>query len=255
MVGTPKTSACCASMHVRFEASIRWVRRNVEFSTLFIIALAVAGFWAFAELADEVIGGSTRKLDEDLLLLLRTKGDLDDPIGPAWAEELMRDLTAMGGVAFLTLTMVAVAGFFLLQRNYASTVYLLASVGGGLVLSGAAKEFFDRPRPDLVSHGSLVHTASFPSGHSMMAAVAYLSLGVLVARALPQRRLKVYVLTLAVVATILVGLSRVYLGVHWPTDVLAGWLVGVAWASACMAGARYLARRGTVEPEASDDTT
>ncbi|WP_299365065.1 phosphatase PAP2 family protein [uncultured Paracoccus sp.] len=207
----------------------------------------------FAELADEVIEGSTRNLDRDLLLLLRTEGDLDDPIGPAWIEEVVRDLTAMGGIAVLTLTLLAVAGFFLLQRKFASTLYLLASVGGGLLISGVAKEFFDRPRPDLVPHGSLVHTASFPSGHTMMAAVTYLSLGVLVARALPQRRLKVYVLALAAVATILVGVSRVYLGVHWPTDVLAGWLAGVGWASVCMAGARYLARRGDVEPEVCEE--
>lgn len=231
----------------------RWVRRNVEFGTLLVIALAVAGVWAFAELADEVVEGSTRNLDRDLLLLLRTDGNLDDPIGPDWIEEVFRDLTAVGGVAVLTLTTFAVAGFFLLQRKFASTVYLLISVGGGLLISGVAKEVFDRPRPDLVPYGSFVHTASFPSGHSMMAAVAYLSLGVLVARTLPQRGLKVYVLALAALATILVGVSRVYLGVHWPTDVLAGWLAGVAWASLCMAGARYLARRGDVEPEATEE--
>ncbi|MCO6389254.1 phosphatase PAP2 family protein, partial [Aliihoeflea sp. 40Bstr573] len=127
----------------------------------------------------------------------------------------------------------------------------LASVGGGLLISSVAKEFFDRPRPDLVPHGSFVHTASFPSGHSMMAAVVYLTLGVLVARTLPQRRLKIFVLSLAAMTTILVGISRVYLGVHWPTDVLAGWLAGAGWATVCMLVARVLARRGEVEPEVS----
>lgn len=228
------------------------MRHNVEFGTLLVFALGVVGFWALAELADEVIEGSTRNLDRDLLLLLRTKGDLDDPIGPAWIEEVVRDLTAIGGVAVLTLTTLAVVGFFLLQRKFASTLYLLTSVGGGLLISMAAKGFFDRPRPDLVPYDSFVHTASFPSGHSMMAAVAYLTLGVLVARTLPPARLKVYVLTLAVVATLLVGISRVYIGVHWPTDVLAGWLGGVVWAFICMLGARFLARRGSVEPEARE---
>jgi undecaprenyl-diphosphatase len=237
-------------MNNLLDTASRWVRRNVEFGTLLVIALAVAGVWAFAELADEVVEGGTRNLDRDLLLLLRVEGDQGDPLGPDWVEEVFRDLTAVGGVAVLTLTTLAVAGFFLLQRKFASTLYLLVAVGGGLLISGVAKELFARPRPDLVSHGSFVHTASFPSGHSMMAAVAYLSLGVLVARTLPQRRLKVYVIALAALATILVGVSRVYLGVHWPTDVLAGWLAGVAWASACMAGARYLGRRGSVEPEA-----
>jgi undecaprenyl-diphosphatase len=236
----------------RFRKAAAWVRDNVELGALLVLGLAVAGVWAFAELADEVVEGATRNLDRDLLLLLRTPGDPADPIGPDWVEEIMRDLTAMGGIAVLTLTTLAVAGFFLLQRKFGSTLYLLVAVGGGLLLSTLAKTLFDRPRPDLVPYGSIVHTASFPSGHSMMAAVAYLTLGVLVARTLPQRRLKVFVLALAALVTILVGVSRVYLGVHWPTDVLAGWLAGVAWACLCMIGARWLARRGGVEPEARE---
>ncbi len=238
--------------NTKISKASRWVRQNVELGTLLVFALGVVGFWALAELADEVVEGSTRNLDRDLLLLLRTAGDHDNPIGPPWVEEVLRDLTAIGGVAVLTLTTVAVVGFFLLQRKFASTLYLLSSVAGGLLISSGAKGYFDRPRPDLVPYDAFVHTASFPSGHSMMAAVAYLTLGVLVARTLPQARLKVYVLTLAVIATLLVGISRVYLGVHWPTDVLAGWLAGVVWASVCMLGARYLARRGGVEPEAGE---
>lgn len=231
-----------------------WVRHNIELSSLFVFAIVVAGVWALAELADEVIEGSTRNLDRDILLLLRA-GSVDNPVGPDWVEEVMRDLTALGGIAVLTLTTVAVIGYFALQRKYGSMLYVIVTVGGGLVVSSAAKEAFDRPRPDLVPYGSLVHTASFPSGHSMMAAVAYLTLGVLVARTLSRTRLKVYVLMLAVIATLLVGISRVYLGVHWPTDVVAGWQAGVVWASVCMLGARYLARRGQVEPEAGEEAT
>lgn len=227
-----------------------WVRNNVEFGTLLVFALGIVGVWTLAELAGSVTEGSTRNLDRYLLLLLRTPGDHADPVGPAWVGEVVRDLTAIGGVAVLTLTTLAVVGFFLLQRKYATTLYLLVSVGGGLLISSAAKRFFDRPRPDLVPYDSFVHTASFPSGHSMMAAVTYLTLGVLVARNLSQTRLKIYVLILAVSAALLVGISRVYLGVHWPTDVLAGWLAGAIWATVCMLGARYLARRGGVEPDA-----
>lgn len=230
----------------------RWTKRNIELGTLVVFALAVTAIWAFAELADEVIEGTTRNLDRDILLLLRNPNDPDDPIGPIWIEEILRDLTALGGTAVLTLATIAVAVFFLLQRKTGSTLYLLGAVGGGLLISSVAKEFFDRPRPDLVPYGSMVYTASFPSGHSMMAAVVYLSLGVLVARALPQRRLKVYVLAISALASVLVGVSRVYLGVHWPTDVLAGWLAGVAWAALCIAGARFLARRGAVEPDAGE---
>jgi undecaprenyl-diphosphatase len=236
----------------RLTQAARWLRANVELGAMAVLALAIAGIWAFAELADEVVEGSTRNLDRDLLLLLRTPGDPADPIGPPWVEEIMRDLTAAGGIAVLTLATLAVAGFFLLGRKVASTLYLLVAVGGGLLISSVAKEAFDRPRPDLVPFGSFVHTASFPSGHSMMAAVVYLTLGVLVARTLPPRRLKVYVLTLAALVTLLVGVSRVYLGVHWPTDVLAGWLAGAAWAGLCTLGARWLARRGEVEPAACE---
>ncbi len=218
-----------------------------------IFGLGVVGFWMLAELADEVVQGKTRDLDRDVLLLFRTVQDLGDPIGPPWFEEIVRDLTAVGGIAVLTLATLAVAGFFLLGKKFASTIYLLSAVGGGVLVSTAAKGLFDRPRPDLVPHASVIHTASFPSGHSMMAAVTYLTLGVLVARTLPQIQLKVYVLTLAVIVALLVGISRVYLGVHWPTDVLAGWLAGVVWATICMLGARLIARRGVVEPEANEN--
>ncbi|MBS8229250.1 phosphatase PAP2 family protein, partial [Vannielia litorea] len=208
----------------------RWLRDNVELRALIGLVLVIGAGWGFAELADEVIEGETRDLDTALLMLLRAPGDPQTPLGPLWLQEMGRDFTALGGVLVLTLATAAVAGFFLMRRQVGSAVYLLSSVGGGILLSTLAKELFSRPRPDLVPHGSIVMTSSFPSGHSMMAAVTYLTLGVLVARVLPERRLKVYVLGLAVVVTVMVGVSRVYLGVHWPTDVLAGWLAGAGWA-------------------------
>lgn len=228
------------------------VLRSIETRSLVTLALIVGAVWAFAELADEVIEGTTRNLDRDLLLLLRTEGDLSNPIGPPMLEEMGRDLTALGGVIVLTLATLFAGGFFLMRCEFGTTVYLWATVGGGILISGIAKEFFSRPRPDLVPHGSIVHTASFPSGHSMMAAVAYLTLGVLIARVLQRRHLKVYVMSVAILVTVLVGVSRVYMGVHWPTDVLAGWLVGLGWAVVCMTGARVLSRRGHVEPEVDE---
>ena len=222
---------------------IRWLRRNVELSSLFFLTLFVALFWAFAELADEVIEGATHDLDRDILLLLRKTQDISEPLGPLWFQEITRDITALGGVAILTMTTLATAGFFLLRRDFALMMYLLATVGGGIVASSLAKTAFDRPRPDLVPHGSIVNTASFPSGHSMMAAVTYLTLGAVIAHFLNGRRLKIYVLSLAIMVTIMVGVSRVYLGVHWPTDVLAGWLAGSGWAIACLWGSRLIKPR------------
>jgi undecaprenyl-diphosphatase len=228
---------------------VHWVHRNIEMTFLVLLSIIVVAGWTLAELVDEVVEGSTRDLDRDILLLLRTPGDLSDPVGPWWLEEMGRDFTALGGVAVLTLTTLVVSLFFLLLRKWKSMLYVLLTVGGGIVISGIAKEFFDRPRPELVPHGSLVHTASFPSGHSMMAAVTFLTLGVLIARIQSKRVLKIFVMVVAVTLTLFVGISRVYLGVHWPTDVAAGWLAGGAWSMICLIAARSLARKGHIDRE------
>jgi undecaprenyl-diphosphatase len=218
--------------------------------------LLVAGFgWAFVELADEVLEGETRALDTAILLALRVPGDPADPLGPGWFEELARDITALGGVGVLTLLTLAVAGLFWLQGHGRSMVLVLVSVAGGLLLSTLFKEAFDRPRPDLVPHAATVYTSSFPSGHSMMAAVTYLTLAVMYARIEPRHAVKVYLFAIACLVILLVGASRVYLGVHWPTDVLAGWLAGTTWALLCWLIARWLQRRGAVEPEAGSGDT
>ncbi len=213
-----------------------------------LLALSLGG-WAFAELADEVLEGDTHALDEALLLAMRTPGDLSDPLGPGWLEEIGRDFTALGGVGVLTLVTLSVAGFLALAGKGRSAVFLLLAVGGGLLVSTLAKQGFDRPRPDLVPHESIVYTASFPSGHSMLSAVVYLTLGVMLARAQPRRGVKAYLMSVAVLLALAVGVSRVYLGVHWPTDVLAGWTAGAAWALACWLAATWLAARRAIEPE------
>lgn len=223
--------------------------RLAEFRGLLLLLVLVALGWAFFGLADEVMEGETHALDEAILLAMRNPADLSDPLGPRWVEEMGRDVTALGGIAVLTLVTVAVAGLLVLQGAVRSAVLVVGAVLGGTALSSFVKEIFDRPRPDLVPHGAEVYTASFPSGHSMMAAVTYLTLAALLARVQPSRRLKVYVLTVATLVTLAVGVSRVYLGVHWPTDVLAGWTAGAAWALMCLAVARYLGTRGGVEPE------
>jgi undecaprenyl-diphosphatase len=120
-------------------------------------------------------------------------------------------------------------------------------VGGGELVSTVLKLFYHRPRPDLVPHGMEVFTASFPSGHAMMSAIAYLTLAILMARVDRNPRVKALVLSLGVSITLLVGISRIYLGVHWPSDVVAGWCVGAAWASLCWFVALQLQQRGEVE--------
>jgi undecaprenyl-diphosphatase len=224
-----------------------WTRR--EFALLAALAVAATAIWGFAELAGEVLEGDTHAFDERILLALRSASDPSDPLGPGWVEELMRDLTALGSMGLLTIITLAVAAFLALDRKTHAALFVLVAVGGGVLLSTLLKVGFDRPRPELVPHSSIVYTASFPSGHAMLAAVVYLTLGALLARVQPRRLLKLYLLGLAILLTVAVGASRVYLGVHWPTDVVAGWAVGAAWALLCWAGALWLQRHGQVEPD------
>lgn len=191
------------------------------------------GLWAFLELADEVAEGSTRALDRSLLLLLRNDADITDPLGPAWVEETMRDVTALGSIGVLAMITLMVVGYFFVISKPKAGLAVFVAVGGGQLLSSLAKLIIDRDRPDLVPHGAQVFTASFPSGHSLMSAVVYLTLAVMIIRLSPHWVGKVYILACAVLIAVLVGTSRVYLGVHWPTDVLAGWTVGCLWAVAC----------------------
>lgn len=213
----------------------------------------MAGFalaiWAFIEVADEVVEGESHATDSRVILALRNANDLSDPLGPLWVEELGRDFTALGGVGVLTLLTLSVAGYLWLIGKVRAMLLVLGAIGSGLLASTLLKQGFDRPRPDLVPHDSLVYTASFPSGHSMMAAITYLTLAALLARVLPNRATKVYFLALAVIVTVGVGVSRVYLGVHWPSDVLAGWAVGASWALLFWLIARRLQHRGQVEQE------
>ncbi len=215
---------------------------------------ALASFpWAFIRLARYVGLGEVDELDRGLLLALRDSRDVSDPLGPLWFEELVRDFTALGGVGALTFLALASAGALVLHGRRRTALAALVAIGGGLVLSTVLKLAFDRDRPDLVPHGSHVLTKSFPSGHSMLSAVTYLTLGAVLARVQPTRTLKVYVMGLAVFLTLLVGFSRVYLGVHWPSDVLAGWCAGLVWALGVWLVTRRFQREGTLEPEPEEE--
>jgi undecaprenyl-diphosphatase len=119
---------------------------------------------------------------------------------------------------------------------------VLASVGA-LVVQAVLKQFFQRARPDVVPHLREVMTMSFPSGHALTSAVVYLTLGALSMRIAERRLTKFYCMAMAMLITALVGASRVYLGVHYPTDVIAGWLIGLSWALLCWMLERTLERR------------
>lgn len=217
-----------------------------EWPILLIVLLTTAAVWTFIELADAVAGGSTLAIDRELLSLFR---DPDAPglAGPPWLQEMMRDITGLGGTGVLTLITLSAIGFLLLERKDHAAALLLVAVLGGVVLTNVLKIGFGRPRPPFAEYEALLESASFPSGHSTMAAVVYLTIGALIARVRPDPRVRVYVLVLSVLVAILIGISRVYLGVHWPTDVIAGWAVGSAWALFCWLVALLLQRRGRIE--------
>jgi undecaprenyl-diphosphatase len=217
-----------------------------HWTSLALLVLGL-GVFIFVGIADEVVEGDTLRFDRWLLLALRASRDPGDPLGPAWVEEMFRDFTALGGIGVLSLLTLASVGYLWLQDLRRVAWFVLAAILGGLLLSLALKSGFNRPRPDLVSHGSMVYTSSFPSGHSMLSAVVYLTGGALLAVVHRARRVRVYLIGCSILATLLVGVSRVYLGVHWPSDVLAGWAAGAAWAAACWLTAQWLQERGRIE--------
>jgi undecaprenyl-diphosphatase len=228
---------------------------RAELAILVTILVVTGGIWAFVSLAGEVREGETESFDRVVMLAFRSANDHSDPVGPIWFESMVRDVTALGSYFVLTFATLAVIGFLLLAGKRGAAFLVFVSVAGGTLLGTLLKLGFERPRPDLVPHGVEVQTASFPSNHAMLSAVTYLTLGALLARLEVKRAVKFYFLAVSAVLTALVGLSRVYLGVHWPTDVLAGWAVGAAWAMAVWLVALWLQRRGQVERMGAGDSS
>ena len=218
-----------------------------EVGAIAALLVFVSLVWIFWAIADEVVEGDTHRLDMALLMALRTPGNPRDLLGPPWFEEMMRDFTALGSYAFIILLVTVTALYLLLVRQKALALLTVGSVASGMVVSNFLKMGFDRPRPE-IDHAARVFTPSFPSGHAMLSAITFLTIGALLTRASAEWRVKVYLVSVALLMTFIVGASRVYLGVHYPTDVLAGWCVGSAWALLCWAMALWLQRRGQVEP-------
>jgi len=217
--------------------------RRIESRALILVIGLSGALWAFFNVASEVGEGETAALDRKILLALRNPADPSDPIGSRSFEEAMRDVTGLGGFTVVTLVTVVAILSFLMHGRRRHALVLAGTVLLAELSSDVAKTFYNRPRPDLVPHGSYVYSASFPSGHSTMAAATYLTLAVLIASLEPNRATKAMVFVLALILIVAIGSSRVYLGVHWPSDVLAGWSLGAAWALAGWTALRRLNRR------------
>jgi len=212
--------------------------------SLFVIAGLIL---TFGHIAEEVIEGDSAKFDQTVVLLFRHANDLSNAIGPPWMEEMARDITALGSYAVLIIITGAVLLYLLLAHRRSAALWVSLAFLGGVLLSNLLKLAYERPRPDFVSHAARVFTSSFPSGHATLSAITYLTLGALLAGLHESFGFKVYFLGLAVVLTIAISVSRIYLGVHYPTDVLAGWCIGAAWAGLCWSVFTWLQHRGRVE--------
>ena len=203
-------------------------------------------------LAGEVLEGDTLDFDKRLLQSLRKADNPSQPIGPAWLELAAFDLTALGGPTVLSLTVLAVVGFLVLQGMYRNALFVLLASAGGWLLNDLLKEVFARPRPNVVPHLRQVMSLSFPSGHALTSAAIYLTLGALLMRVAERRLVKFYCMFVAMLATLLVGATRVYLGVHYPTDVLAGWLIGISWALFCWLLEKSIERSAGLKKERTE---
>jgi len=221
---------------------------DVEKRMLVGVILVTVFVLGFGLLASEVVEGDTKAFDERVLQFFRAPANPSLPAGPPWLKDAMRDVTALGSTSVLTIIVVGVAGYLAVSGLRHAAAMVLGSVALGVLLSSSLKAAFSRPRP-LIPPDLLVFTASFPSGHATLSAVVYLTLGALLCRTQSSLSLKTYILAFAIFLTGIVGLSRIYLGVHWPTDVVAGWLVGGSWALLCWLAMIWLQGRGEVEPE------
>lgn len=207
---------------------------------LVVIAGAVA---LFVDLADDLGEASHNAFDLQVIEMLHSGADPANPIGPDWLDRIMLDLTSLGSLAVLATMALIVTGYLVIQRQGLKVVALIVALGGGLVLSETLKALFERTRPPDIYRTVETLNASFPSGHALLSTVVYLTLGAMLARAAKGRRLKSYIMGVAIVIALIVGCSRVYLGLHWPSDVVAGWSMGAAWASVCWLAERSVRSR------------
>lgn len=199
-----------------------WEKR-LALILVFIVLGIIGGFFEFAS---EVREKETEKFDQAVMMAVHNS---DLAVSPR-AGEIARDLTALGGVSVLTIVTLVAFGVAVFSGKSKLGWLGVSAVLVGSLATSMLKHSYNRPRPNLFEHGSWVYNASFPSGHSMMSAVVYLTLGILVARIQPRRSVRWFILSIAGMLTVLVGFSRIYLGVHWPTDVAGGWMLGGAWA-------------------------
>lgn len=223
----------------------RWKNATPSEVVVLVSALAMClSVWLFLWVAHEMGEQEHQAMEERWMLALRNPQHPAEPVGAPWLAEMARDISALGGATVVIMLSLVVSGHLLLRRRWRRVLLLAVTIAGGHALSHGLKAAYGRERPSVVPHLAYVNSASFPSGHSLSSSVVYLTIGALLAQAAPRRREKIYIIAIAFGLTFIIGLSRVFLGVHYPTDVLAGWSAGTAWALACWLIAERLRSRG-----------
>jgi undecaprenyl-diphosphatase len=197
------------------------------------LMLAAGGALAFLVVASLLDLPAVQVLDETIIRAFRNPLNPSDPRGPEWLQEAARDYTALGGYAMLITLTTVVCVFLRLEQRRSRVRFILFTVCVGYLLSVLLKAIVDRPRPSIVPHLSHQDSPSFPSGHSMMSAIVYLTLGLMLAELAIKKRVKLFLVISPLLIAALVAVSRVMMGVHYPTDVFAGWCAGLSWAMTC----------------------
>lgn len=193
-----------------------WIAALIAIACVAVIAFAVRHNGPFA-------------WDRQILLALRQPGDVAAPIGSAHFTGMVRDMTALGSVTALTSFVVIAIVCLALAKDIRAAGAVLFLIGGGQIISTLVKNIVERPRPDIVAPLALETSWSFPSGHAMMSMIAYLTFAAVLARSFKRPAPRLFLLGAALLLSLMIGASRLYIGVHWPSDVLAGWLLGLAW--------------------------
>lgn len=208
--------------------------------TVFFVAFAL---YLFIEFSSEMAEGELTAIDNFILASLRDPHDQSKILGPTWLLWFMQEISHLGGVYAMSTVTVISSLFFAFRKRFRTLMFFLISISSGTLAMLLLKHFFNRPRPSVVPHLAEFTLGSYPSGHSMVSAIVYLTLGVLLARATKSLKMRFVYLGTAGLLTFLIGISRCFLGVHYPSDVLAGWCAGVLWAALSYLLARFVLRK------------
>jgi len=231
-----------------------WVKQlssRIEIALLAVWIVVAGALWSFLAIGSEMQEGELTGFDRSVLEALRQNGDTHKAIGPHWLIESMRDVTALGGVTLVTVVTVLAVTLLLGHKQKNQAVVLAIFIPLAQLSSGLFKDVYDRARPSFAIFGDLPTSMSFPSGHSTVATATYFLLAVIVSSLETNRSMKVLAFAVAALLSLAIGFSRVFLGVHWPSDVIAGWCLGAAWAMIAAVVLRALKKRSLASARAS----